>query len=158
MSRPSKKSQASDINSLLEKILESKGLDQKLKQYRAWVVWDEVVGPQIAQHAQPLRIRESVLEVRVAHATWMQQLQLLKPKILKELNQRLGDGSLKDIYWKRGEVVAPEAQETPRPVKEKPLSKENREKIEKLAADIEDLDLRKQFSRLMELDFMRNDV
>ena len=73
--RPTQKPEI-DIGSLIEKILASKGLDKKLHQYRAWSVWDEVVGPQIAQHAQPLRIRESVLEVRVENPTWMQQLQL----------------------------------------------------------------------------------
>ena len=97
MSRAKTNNQAAGISSLIEQILASKGLDKKLQQYRAWTVWDEVVGPQIAQHAQPLRIRESVLEVRVENPTWMQQLQLLKPKILKELNQRLGESTLNDM-------------------------------------------------------------
>jgi len=145
--RPASK-QATGINSLVEQILASKGYDKKLQQYRAWAIWDEVVGPQIARHAQPLRIRESILEVRVENPTWMQQLQLLKPKILKELNGRLGETSLSDIYWKRGKI---EKEEIPKTVEPElpPLSAEHAANIEKLTCAITDSELRQRLKQLL---------
>ena len=148
--RPANK-QATNISALIEQILINKGLDKKLQQYRAWTVWNEVVGPQIAKHAQPLRIRESILEVRVENPTWMQQLQLLKPKILKGLNERLGEETLQDIFWKRGKVENPvteiAVQELPLPE----LPPEQAKEIEQLIADIHDKELRQSMQKLLTL-------
>lgn len=145
--RPANK-QATGISSLIEQILASKGYDKKLQQYRAWTVWDEVVGPQIARHAQPLRIRDSILEVRVENPTWMQQLQLLKPKILKELNHRLGEATLTDIYWKRGKIDREEKIATAEPILP-PLSSEHAADIEKLTGGISDPELRQSLKQLL---------
>ena len=67
-------------------LLASLGLEERLQQYRALLLWDEVVGPQIAARTRPEKIRDGVLEVCVDQPTWMQQLQLLKPQILAKLN------------------------------------------------------------------------
>ncbi|PLX98689.1 MAG: hypothetical protein C0623_11835 [Desulfuromonas sp.] len=149
MGKPSKSKQVLQINSLLEQILADKGLDSKLKKYKTWSIWDDVVGPQIARHAQPLRIRDSVLEVRVAHATWMQQLQLLKPRILKELNDRLGDKTLSDIYWKRGDISIEQEPVQPkqRPLPE--LSGEQKENINRITAEIDDRELQHRLRELL---------
>lgn len=149
MSKRASNRYASEIGSLLEQILAGKGLDKKLRQYRAWSVWDEVVGPQIAQNAQPLRIRESTLEVRVANAAWMQQLQLLKPKILKELNSRLGEESLTDIYWRRGEI---EPNSMKKPAEEAPppqLTPDQAREIERLTSGMEDPELQRHLKKVL---------
>jgi len=100
---------AARAGDLLDALLAGWGLDTRLQQYRALVVWDEVVGPQIAARTRPEKIRDGVLEVCVDQPTWMQQLQLLKPQILAKLNARLGDAPLREIYLKRGKVTAPTA-------------------------------------------------
>jgi hypothetical protein len=93
---------AEEIAGLLKKLLGDQGLDDRLPRYQAWLVWDKVVGDQIARHARPLRIREKILEVRVDNPVWMQQLQMLKPKILQKLHQELPDCDIEDIYLRRG--------------------------------------------------------
>jgi hypothetical protein len=93
---------AEAVASLLKKLLGDKGLDDRLPRYQAWLVWDKVVGEQIAKRARPLRIREKILEVRVDHPVWMQQLQMLKPQILRKLRQELPDCDIEDIYLRRG--------------------------------------------------------
>ena len=100
---------AARAGDLLAALLAGWGLDARLQQYQALVIWDEVVGPQIAARARPEKIRDGVLEVCVDQPTWMQQLQLLKPQILAKLNARLGDAPLHEIYLKRGKVMAPAA-------------------------------------------------
>ena len=97
---------AAKAGDLLAGLLAGWGLDERLQQYRALVVWDEVVGPQIAARTRPEKIRDGVLEVCVDQPTWMQQLQLLKPQLLAKLNAQLGDSPLREIYLKRGKVTA----------------------------------------------------
>lgn len=103
---------AEAVAELLKKLLGDKGLDERLPRYQAWLAWDEIVGAQIAKRARPLRIREKILEVRVDHPVWMQQLQMLKPQILKKLHEQLPDCDIEDIYLRRGspqrQTTAPE--------------------------------------------------
>ena len=75
---------------LVDKLLQGLGLDERLQQYKALIVWSDVVGPQIAARTRPIRIRDNILEINVDQAAWMQQLQLMKPKILARLNAELG--------------------------------------------------------------------
>ena len=96
--------QAARAGELVDKMLKGLGLDERLHQYRALIIWEEVVGPQIAARTRPVRIREGVLEVNVDQPTWMQQLQLMKPKILTQLNAEMGKATIKDLYLKRGKV------------------------------------------------------
>jgi predicted nucleic acid-binding Zn ribbon protein len=90
--------------SVLEGILNNLGIANKIEQHRIWAVWQEAVGVQIAQHAVPARIRNNVLEVKVAHPVWMQQLQLLKPRLLVQINSHLGDTPITDLYLRRGQI------------------------------------------------------
>ena len=69
---------AESIGSLLKQVLDDQGMGDRLSRYQAWLVWDKIVGEQIARRARPLRLREGVLEVRVDNPVWMQQLQMLK--------------------------------------------------------------------------------
>ncbi|MGK2943569.1 MAG: DUF721 domain-containing protein [Desulfuromonadales bacterium] len=101
--RPKMK-QAARAGELVDKMLKGLGLDERLHQYRALIIWEEVVGPQIAARTRPIRIREGVLEVNVDQPTWMQQLQLMKPKILTQLNAEMGKATIKDLFLKRGKV------------------------------------------------------
>ncbi len=90
------------IGSVLDSLLEQRGMEEKLRRYRAWQLWDRVVGPQIAARARPCKLRDRVLEIRVDHPVWMQQLQLMKPRILQRLNNALGENLIHDIYLRHG--------------------------------------------------------
>ena len=92
--RRPKMKKAALAGDLVEKLLKGFGLDERLQQYRALIIWEEVVGPQIAARTRPIRIREGILEVNVDQPTWMQQLQLMKPKILTQLNAELGKATV----------------------------------------------------------------
>jgi len=103
-----KLSQAIRAGSIAEDLFSSGGYTEKLKQYRAWQVWEQVVGPQIASHARPLRIRDGILEVRVDQPIWMQQLRMMAPQILQKLNAALGEELIRELFWKRGRMPDPE--------------------------------------------------
>lgn len=143
---------AASAGDLLEHLLESLGLSERIEQCRALVVWDEVVGDQIARQTRPLRMREGVLEVTVAQPVWMQQLQLMKPQILKRLNERLGGTTVTDIFLKRGRLQ-------PRPEEEPELpplwttvtlSAEESRQIREAVAKLEDPELRREMQAFLE--------
>lgn len=142
---------AAQAGELLEKLLHSYGLDKRVRQYRALVIWDEVVGPQIAARARPNKIRGSVLEICVDQPAWMQQLQLMKPQILKKLNAQLGEGEIKEIFLKKGKVQPSAATKAPPPPawKSASLDLAEREQIDALLSGVEDLDLRKSLQRML---------
>ncbi len=138
---------AATAGALLQDLLAQWGIKGKLQAYQAWQVWDEVVGPQIAAHARPARIRDEVLEVRVDQAVWMQQLQLLKPKLLARLNERLDDQAIRDIFLRRGAITAeapqPQKQEQTKDFKRIILEETDKTKIEEALLNIDDPELRK---------------
>lgn len=141
---------ASPLQPLLEAILQRKGIAPRLKAYEAWRYWNSVVGPQIAQQAQPLRFRDGVLEVRVNHPVWMQQLTLLKPRILKQLNQQLGEEILRDIYFRRGQVIAPPVSVAEdRPWKKLVLDEKDHQAVEEQISALEDNGLKDCLRRLL---------
>lgn len=49
--------------------------------------WEEIVGPQVAAHARPIRLDQRVLLVEVDDPAWATQLQLLSSR----LRERLAD-------------------------------------------------------------------
>ncbi|MCM2265385.1 MAG: DUF721 domain-containing protein [Desulfuromonadales bacterium] len=143
---------AARAGDLVEGLLAGWGLDERLQQYQALIIWDEVVGPQIAARARPERIRDGVLEICVDQPTWMQQLQLLKPQILTKLNARLGEGSLREIFLKRGKVAArtTAASKPPAPAWRKMmLSGEETTELRTLLAGVEDEELRRDLENLL---------
>ena len=84
--------------SVLASLLERLEFRERLREYRVWNVWREVVGAYIADHAEPTRIEEGKLFVRVTTSTWMQELQCLKDEIRTKLNRRLGAPVVRDLF------------------------------------------------------------
>jgi hypothetical protein len=138
---------------LLRTLFNNRGMEEKMREYRAWKIWGEVVGAQIAARARPSRIREDILEVVVDHPVWMQQLHLLKPDILSRLNQRLGGEVFRDIFWKRGRITPIEALSAPLepPPKwlQNSLNDEERHKIAATVAPLVDTELRQCLERIL---------
>ncbi len=143
--------QAARAGDLVEKLLKGLGLNERLQQYRALIIWEEVVGPQIAARTRPIRIREGVLEVNVDQPTWRQQLQLMKPKILAQLNAELGKATIKDLYLKRGKVsVRAEKQAEPPPAwRMVQLDESEKQQVTGLLTAIEDPELRDEMEKFL---------
>ncbi len=150
-SRP-KMRKAARVGGLLEEVLHARGFEDKIREYRTWLIWDETVGPQIAARARPLRIRDGVLEIRVDQPVWMQQLQLMKPMLLGRLNDRLGGAVLRDLFLRQGKnpPVAPPAPPSAPPSWLKiELDSREQEEIEATLAALDDPALKKQLHRIL---------
>jgi len=147
--RRPRRSRTAAIGGVLHDLLQQRGVAERLREYKAWQIWNDVVGPQIAARAQPCRIRDGVLEVRVDQAVWMQQLQLLKPKILSRLNERLGGPIFADMFLRRGRPEPPPPRRESRaPLP--PLAPADAERIESILKDLVDPELRAHLRRLLQ--------
>lgn len=63
--------------------------------------WRNIVGDLLAERSTPEKYEHHVLFVRVTNPTWMQELVLIKPKIIKRMNKLL-DLQVNDIIFMTG--------------------------------------------------------
>ncbi|MDX9732006.1 MAG: DUF721 domain-containing protein, partial [Bdellovibrionales bacterium] len=57
------------------------------------VQWADIVGPRLAKITAPAAFQDGILDVWVAHSTWMQELWYLKEDIRSKVNAFAGPGS-----------------------------------------------------------------
>lgn len=71
----------------------------ELTNYPIWAEWTTMVGPAIARHAQPRRLRRGVLVVDVDGPDWMHELHFMKRELRERLNARLGRPVIRDLFF-----------------------------------------------------------
>ena len=71
----------------------------ELANYPIWAEWEAVVGPAIARHAKPRRLRRGVLVVDVDGPEWMHELHFMKRELCTRLNARLERAVIRDLYF-----------------------------------------------------------
>lgn len=103
---PKGEPQLEKLGEVLKKSLKRLDLSPRLEEYGVWPVWDEIVGATIARNAQPEKIRNGTLFVKVSSSTWMQELQYMKEMISEKLNQNLGKEVVKNIFFVIGKIEA----------------------------------------------------
>lgn len=89
----------SSIAGVLTALFAQKDWQRRLGMHEVFLFWDELVGKDVAEHAQPNLIRGSVLWVRVTDPIWMQQLHLQKVVFLEKINERLSGDTITDIRF-----------------------------------------------------------
>jgi predicted nucleic acid-binding Zn ribbon protein len=75
------------IAGAVREYLESSGLKQRVEQASVIEDWPKVVGPQIAKVTEPISIApDGTLMVAVKTNSWMQELSLMEPELIRVLN------------------------------------------------------------------------
>ena len=64
--------------------------------------WEAALGPDLARHCRPDRLRDDVLDVEVVSSVWCQQLQLQSPQLLAALEAELGELAPKALRFRIG--------------------------------------------------------
>ncbi len=85
------------ISRLLPGLLHDKGWEKQVELHSIFPKWKELVGEEVSEHAEPLKIERGVLWLEVANSSWLQQLQYEKIPLLEKLNFFLRLSSLRDI-------------------------------------------------------------
>ncbi len=92
------------LGDLVNNSLSALGLQWRVREQTSVIVWNEVVGNQIASAAQPEFVRDGILFVLVKNSVWSNELALYKSDIINRLNKRLGARTIKDIVFKVGKL------------------------------------------------------
>ena len=66
--------------------------------------WKALVGVSAARHTRPASLRKGVLTVFVDSSGWMQEVNMRKRKILKQLKSAFGKDRISGIHFKMGEI------------------------------------------------------
>jgi len=85
------------LDGVLESVITELGAEQKLAECRVRMMWEQAVGPTLAQHARPLRMRRGNLEIAVPSAVWRTQLSFMQLEIVARINELMGSEVVKDL-------------------------------------------------------------
>ena len=101
------------LGEVLETSLKRLDLNARLDDYGVWTIWNQTVGAAIARNAQPEKIRNGTLMVKVSSPVWMQQLQFMKEMIAAKLNEQLQSTVVKNIFFVVGRIELPPDESPP---------------------------------------------
>ena len=62
--------------------------------------WEQLVGGEIASHAQPRSLRDGVLSVEVDQPAWAAQLGYLSSQLLSRIEAEAGSGAVSEIRFR----------------------------------------------------------
>jgi nucleoside-diphosphate-sugar epimerase len=85
--------------------LQRLGVEGRIRQHEIWRVWPAVVGPQIAQHAQPHAVWQGRLIVHVTDSVWLHHLSMLRHRLVAALNEQLKPAEVREMVLRVGEVT-----------------------------------------------------
>jgi hypothetical protein len=129
---------------------------RNLKRYGLWTKWNELVGPTIAQHAQPHSWQRNVLVVSVRHSTWMNELQYFREEIMEKIRESFPDTKITGIRFQLGRPDEIKHEEKPAPKNEEinlpELSKSEKEFASDTVRPLDDEATRETVRRLIEKD------
>jgi hypothetical protein len=137
------------LGQVLDKSLKRLELSPRLDEYGVWPIWNETVGPTIARNAQPEKIRNGTLFVKVTSPVWMQQLQYMKEMISEKLNQRLKTDIVRNIFFVVGRVNAETVEIPSKPAAPSSVAVEESRLSEEFLESVRDPEIRQAFKRLL---------
>jgi predicted nucleic acid-binding Zn ribbon protein len=85
------------LKSALNTALKREGLDSAVRQNKALLIWEEVVGKAVAENCIPEEMKKGVLIVRARTPVWRNEIAIKKKEIIEKLNTKLGKETIKDI-------------------------------------------------------------
>jgi len=158
MKRPPRALAVTTAREAIRAALDFHGIADDVRGERVITEWTELVGPRIAQRTRPDRIADRVLWIEVATSAWLQELNLLKPQLLKGLLERLGEPALFDDLKlrlaggpRRAIAAPPRGRRRPAPAPlppPRPATGAAREAIVREVAAVDDEELRELIARV----------
>jgi len=87
------------LKAAINSLLKAAGLDAGVAQNKALLVWDDVVGAKVSENTTPEKVEAGTLYIKASNPTWRQELVFKKEDILKKLNKKLGEKTIKEIKF-----------------------------------------------------------
>jgi hypothetical protein len=85
------------VGDALQQFLARRGWAERLSGATASQRWDEVVGPDLADRCEPVRLAGGTLVVRAESQVWATQLRYLLPQLVENANTVLGGHQVREV-------------------------------------------------------------
>ena len=103
------------LDAVLDALTTSMGWTSPLAKSELLVAWPELVGAEVAAHAEPLTVEDGRLTVRCDSTAWAQQLRSMRTTVLARIAERHPAAGIESIRflgpdtpsWKRGPRAIP---------------------------------------------------
>ena len=103
------------LGKIASRLADERGWKPRLANGVVFGRWRELVGDEVAEHAQPVALRDGELTVRASSTAWATQLRLLQGKLLKKIAAGVGHGVVKRMRiqgptapnWRKGPLHVP---------------------------------------------------
>lgn len=98
------------LKSLAASLIRSRGWSQQVAEGVVLGSWPTVVGPEIADHAEPTALTDGVLAIAAESTAWATQLRLMQAQILAKIVAAVGPGVVTSLRitgpkapsWRKG--------------------------------------------------------
>lgn len=87
---------------LVPGVMKRLGLAERVHQAQVFHQWSQIVGQDIARHAQPVALKNGILTVHVDHPTWHHALLPMKPLVLQRVQNLIGKTAVRNIVFRIG--------------------------------------------------------
>ncbi|MCP4197198.1 MAG: DUF721 domain-containing protein [Proteobacteria bacterium] len=92
-----RKGKLTRVGAVLKPVLRSIGKGQPGVHPEIWARWNEIVGENLARRAIPRSLQGKILTIAVANSSWMQEMSYLKPALIEQFGEAVGENVVKDI-------------------------------------------------------------
>ncbi|MFD5089019.1 DciA family protein [Amycolatopsis thailandensis] len=98
------------LGRLASRIAVDRGWNTRLANGQVFGHWARLVGDEVAEHAQPVALKDGELTVRASSTAWATQLRLLQSQLLAKIAKGVGHGVVKKMRiqgptapsWRKG--------------------------------------------------------
>lgn len=103
------------LDAVLESLTTAMGWQSPLAKSELLVAWPQLVGEEVAAHADPVSVEDGLLTVRCDSTAWAQQLRAMRTSVLARIAERHPAAGIESIRflgpdapsWKRGPRAIP---------------------------------------------------
>ncbi len=98
------------LGRLARDLASSRGWTPRVAEGAVFAQWSQVVGDQIAEHAQPTSLRDGVLTIAAESTAWATQLRMVQAQVLAKIAAAVGEGVVTSLRitgptapsWRKG--------------------------------------------------------
>jgi predicted nucleic acid-binding Zn ribbon protein len=114
------------VGETLQRLVQRRGWDERLRGATAASRWVEIVGEQLADRCEPVRLVHGTLTVRAENQVWATQLRYMLPHLRASAEVILGPGTVKEVtlvvgkLQGHGDVLAGSDRPDPQPPVDRP--------------------------------------
>ncbi|MEX2324580.1 MAG: DUF721 domain-containing protein [Nitriliruptoraceae bacterium] len=85
------------VQQLIDGFVQRKGWSSQLHNAAVWTNWHQIVGPELAQRCEPVRLKNGNLQVRAENQMWATQLQYFQTTVLQRCSDIVGPNTVRRI-------------------------------------------------------------